>query len=115
MPYPKIEEFRQLAEKGNLIPVYKEILADTFTPVTAFLKLGGSPSFLLESVEGGEKWARYSFLGSRPDKVIKGRGDKLEVTEGQRSPEVFKTDDPLGWIKKEISAYKPVEVKGLPR
>jgi len=115
MVYPKLEEFRQLAEKGNLIPVYKEILADTYTPVTAFLKLGGSPSFLLESVEGGEKWARYSFLGSRPAKVIKGRGNTLEVTEGQRSSQVFKTDDPLGWIKKEISAYRPVEVKGLPR
>ena len=115
MPYPKIEEFRQLAEKGNLIPVYKEILADTYTPVTAFLKLGGSPSFLLESVEGGEKWARYSFLGSRPAKVIKGRGNTLEVIEGQRSSQVFETDNPIDWIKKEISAYRPVEVKGLPR
>jgi anthranilate synthase component I len=115
MPYPKIEEFRQLAEKGNLIPVYKEILADTYTPVTAFLKLGGSPSFLLESVEGGEKWARYSFLGSRPAKVIKGRGNKLEIIEGQRSTQVVETNNPLAWIKKEISAYTPVEVRGLPR
>jgi anthranilate synthase component I len=115
MPYPKIEEFRQLAEKGNLIPVYKEILADTYTPVTAFLKLGGSPSFLLESVEGGEKWARYSFLGSRPAKVIKGRGNTLEVIEGQRPSRVFETDNPIDWIKKEISAFSPVEVKGLPR
>ena len=77
MLYPDKEEFRRLSEKGNLIPVYKEILADTYTPVTAFLKLGGAPSFLLESVEGGEKWARYSFLGSRPAKVIKGRGNRL--------------------------------------
>jgi len=115
MPYPEKDEFRQLAEKGNLIPVYKEILADTYTPVTAFLKLGGSPSFLLESVEGGEKWARYSFLGSRPAKVIKGRGNTLEVIEGQGAPQVFETDDPIGWIKKEISAYRPVEVRGLPR
>ena len=115
MPYPKIEEFRQLAEKGNLIPVYKEILADTYTPVTAFLKLGGSPSFLLESVEGGEKWARYSFLGSRPAKVIKGRGNTLEVIEGPHPSQFFETDNPIGWIKKEISAFRPVEVEGLPR
>lgn len=115
MLYPGIEEFRRLSEKGNLIPVYKEVLADTYTPVTAFLKLGGAPSFLLESVEGGEKWARYSFIGSRPAKIIKGRGNTVEVIEGQRPHQVFETDDPIGWIKKEISSYIPVEVKGLPR
>ena len=115
MIYPGIEEFRRLSEKGNLIPVYKEILADTYTPVTAFLKLGGTPSFLLESVEGGEKWARYSFLGARPAKIIKGRGNTVEVIEGNRSQQFFETDNPMALIKKEISAYRPVEVKGLPR
>jgi anthranilate synthase component 1 len=115
MIYPEIEEFRRLSEKGNLIPVYKEILADTYTPVTAFLKLGGTPSFLLESVEGGEKWARYSFLGARPAKIIKGRGNTVEVIEGNRPQQVFETDNPMTLIKKEISAYRPVEVKGLPR
>jgi anthranilate synthase component 1 len=115
MIYPGIEEFRRLSEKGNLIPVYKEILADTYTPVTAFLKLGGTPSFLLESVEGGEKWARYSFLGARPAKIIKGRGNTVEVIEGNRPQQVFETDNPMALIKKEISAYRPVEVKGLPR
>ena len=115
MIYPEIEEFRRLSEKGNLIPIYKEVLADTYTPVTAFLKLGGTPSFLLESVEGGEKWARYSFLGARPAKIIKGRGNTVEVMEGDRSQQVFETDNPMALIKKEISAYRPVEVKGLPR
>ncbi len=115
MIYPEIEEFRRLSEKGNLIPVYKEILADTYTPVTAFLKLGGTPSFLLESVEGGEKWARYSFLGARPEKIIKGRGNTVEIIEGSHPPQVFETDNPMALIKKEISAYNPVEVKGLPR
>ena len=115
MLYPDKEEFRRLSEKGNLIPVYKEILADTYTPVTAFLKLGGSPSFLLESVEGGEKWARYSFLGSRPAKIVKGRGNTVEVIEGLRSSQTFVTDNPIEWIKQEMSSYRPVEVKGLPR
>src|SRR3990172_10317148 len=115
MLYPDKEEFRRLSEKGNLIPVYKEILADTSTPVTAFLKLGGSPSFLLESVEGGEKWARYSFLGSRPAKIVKGRGNTVEVIEGLRSSQTFVTDNPIEWIKQEMSSYRPVEVKGLPR
>ena len=56
---PSLEEFKQKAQSGNLIPVYKEILADLDTPVSAYMKIsGGEYSFLLESVEGGEKWAR---------------------------------------------------------
>src|SRR5512135_3388666 len=102
---PNFEEFIKLSEKGNLIPLYREILADTYTPVTAFLKLGGTPSFLLESVEGGEKWARYSFLGARPAKIIKGRGNKVEVIEGNRSQQAFESDNPMALIKKEISSY----------
>src|SRR5512139_2388614 len=101
MHYPDIAEFKRLSEKGNLIPVYREILADTYTPVTAFLKLGGTPSFLLESVEGGEKWARYSFLGSRPAKILKGRGRRVEVLEGQNPPRIIETEDPVEVIKSE--------------
>lgn len=115
MLYPELSEFKRLAEKGNLIPVYKEILADTDTPVTAFLKLGGTPSFLLESVEGGEKWARYSFLGSRPSKIIRGKGKTVEVIEGMQPPRTIETDNPISFIKDEISAYKPVETEGIPR
>jgi anthranilate synthase component 1 len=95
--------------------VYREILADTETPVSAALKLGGSPSFLLESVVGGEKWARYSFLGSRPSKVIKSWGRRVEIKDEKRRKQVFDADDPLDIIKKEIRAYTPVDVKGLPR
>jgi len=115
MLYPDIDEFMRLSKKGNLIPVYKEILADTDTPVTAFLKLGGRPSFLLESLEGGEKWARYSFLGSRPSKIIRGKGKRVEIIEGQNTPQVFEPENPIDLIKKEISVYRPVEVSGLPR
>jgi anthranilate synthase component 1 len=115
MIYPDFHEFRRLSERGNLIPVYREILADTYTPVTAFLRLGGTPSFLLESVEGGEKWARYSFLGSRPSKILRGNGTRVEIIEGQSPPQVFEQENPVDLIKKEIAAYRPVEVKGLPR
>jgi anthranilate synthase component 1 len=61
MIYPSKEEFIKLAKKGNLIPVYKEIIADTETPVSAFKKIEGEYSYLLESVEGGEKLGRYSW------------------------------------------------------
>ncbi|MFH1014613.1 MAG: anthranilate synthase component I [Nitrospirota bacterium] len=115
MLYPDIKEFKSLCEKGNLIPVYREILADFDTPVSAFLKIGKSPSFLLESVIGGEKWARYSFLGTNPSKVIKGRGKKIEIREIGRKPVVFEADDPVDVLKKEIALYKPVGVPGLPR
>ncbi|MDO8746316.1 MAG: anthranilate synthase component I [Thermodesulfovibrionales bacterium] len=115
MLYPDVKEFKSLCRKGNLIPVYREILADFDTPVSAFLKIGKSPSFLLESVVGGEKWARYSFLGTNPSKVIKGRGKKIEIRERGKKPVVFEADDPVDVLKKEIALYKPVDVPGLPR
>lgn len=115
MLYPDIKEFRALCKRGNLIPVYREILADMDTPVSAFLKIGGSPSFLLESVVGGEKWARYSFLGSNPSKIIRGRGKKIEIREREKKPVVFETEDPVAVLKKELSVYRPVDVPGLPR
>src|SRR5688500_18594589 len=65
--FPSLEQFRDAASKGNLIPVYREILADGDTPVSAYAKLGRRDySFLLESVLGGQKWAAYSFLGVAP-------------------------------------------------
>ncbi|HUO77754.1 MAG TPA: anthranilate synthase component I [Thermodesulfovibrionales bacterium] len=115
MLYPALNEFKALCAKGNLIPVYREILADMDTPVTAFLKLGGTPSFLLESVVGGEKWARYSFIGSRPSKVIMAWGRRVEIREEGKPPMVFDSDDPLEVLKKEVSRYVPVEVRGIPR
>lgn len=115
MFYPDKKEFLSLSKKGNLIPVYREILADFDTPVTAFLKINGKPSFLFESVVGGEKWARYSFLGANPSKIIKGTGNKIEITEAGKKPLILTSENPVDVLKKELSLYKPVEVKGLPR
>ena len=79
MYYPSIEEIKELSHNGNTIPVYREISADMETPVSAYLKVARGPySFLLESVEGGERLARYSFIGTEPFKTIKtGPGQKL--------------------------------------
>jgi anthranilate synthase component I len=115
MLYPDLESFKILSAKGNLIPVYREILADTETPVSAALKLGGSPSFLLESMVGGEKWARYSFLGSRPSRVIKGRGNKVEIRDAKTGIQRHESESPFEIVKREIASYNPVEVPGLPR
>ncbi|HAM49357.1 MAG TPA: anthranilate synthase component I [Nitrospiraceae bacterium] len=116
MIYPDLREFKSLLPKGNLIPVSREILADMDTPVSAFFKLGGTPSFLLESVVGGEKWARYSFLGSHPLKIIKCWGNKVVIKEaGRRKPVTFETEDPVAVLEKELSVYTPVDIPGLPR
>lgn len=119
MIYPDLDEFRALTSKGNLIPVFREILADMDTPVSAFLKLGGTHSFLFESVAGGEKWARYSFIGSSPSKIIKGSiagtSVKMEITEAGKETAVFDTTEPLKVLKDELSAYRPVENAAVPR
>src|SRR5258708_20469004 len=84
---PPEEQFEQLAREGyNLIPVAHEIAADLETPVSAFLKTArGDYSFLLESVRGGEKWGRYTFLGSDPSIVFRARGNRLDIIR-PRSP-----------------------------
>jgi anthranilate synthase component 1 len=116
MYQPDFDSFRSLAAKGNLIPVYREILADMDTPVSAFRKIDdGRYSFLLESIEGGEKWARYSFLGSSPEVIIRSRGNTVETLALDGSLTSVEVPDPLAFLRDHLARYKPVEVDGLPR
>jgi len=72
MYQPTLENVKRISDQGNLIPVYRSINADLETPVSAYLKVAQGPySFLLESVEGGERIGRYSFIGTDPYKVVK--------------------------------------------
>ena len=97
--YPPLKDFLALSKKYNLIPVYREILADLETPVSCYLKLGNRPySYLLESVEGGEKMARFSFIGASSSKVLKSQ----------------KGRDPLAELENMLGQYKEAPVKGLP-
>lgn len=114
MAYPDIGEFKRLSSLGNIIPVYKETLADVDTPVSAFLKLRDRPAFLLESVEGGEKWARYSFLGAKPSRVIKARGRRVEIIDGAGTVS-REVDDPIALLREMMAGYRAVQVEGLPR
>ena len=115
MYVPTLEEFKAKASQGNLIPVYREIMADLETPVSAFLKLDrGDFSFLLESVEGGEKWGRYCFLGSEPSILFQSKGSRVEISRDGRC-EVQEGVDPIEALKQLLSDYHPVEVAGLPR
>lgn len=115
MLQPELKEFKKKAREGNLIPVYREILADLDTPLSAFLKLKGKTGFLFESVEGGEKWARYSFIGTDPSVIIEGKGKDLLIKRGRRKEKLTAENDPLEVISSELEKYKPVIMPGLPR
>ncbi|HMU56045.1 MAG TPA: chorismate-binding protein, partial [Nitrospira sp.] len=111
-----LDEFRRYAHEGNLIPLYREILADYETPVSAFAKIDHGPTaYLLESIEGGEKWARYSFLGSGSPVVIsEDRGD-LMVVRGKKKSRIASKGNPLERLREYMKAFRPVTVPNLPR
>jgi anthranilate synthase component 1 len=117
MYYPSKEEFIELAKKGNVIPVYRELLADFDTPLSAFQKIDerGNYSYLLESVEGGEHMARYSFLGSNPSLIIKSKGKTVTFTRPEKVDTHTAAEDPISEIKSFMGKFKFVSVKGLPR
>ena len=118
--FPTLEEFRNKANEGNLIPVWREVLADTETPVSAFYKVAyGRPyGFLLESVEGGEQLARYSFLGSDPALVFRSKNNVASVVEHGETTEIpleWGKVDPLDVLKKLLDRYQYVSSPELPK
>lgn len=116
MYYPDFEAFERLAKVGNLIPIYREILADTETPVSALMRLCSKPNvFLLESVEGGEKWGRYTFLGSDAHMIFKVKGEDILVRENGQIHHYKHEGDPMRFLKGLLHIYRPVPVDGLPR
>ena len=118
MYFPSAKEFARLAKKGNLIPVYKEIRADLDTPVSAFLKISsGRYNYLLESVEGSQAIARYSFLGTGPALVLRSKGRTMEIIDGHRHTKkrFHMKGDPLDEIKRITSGFRAVRHRGLPR
>ena len=115
---PDRETFRRLAQQGNLIPVYRDILADMETPVSAFKRLERRPNaFLLESVEGGERLARYSFFGSDPYLTFRSRGRTVTIVEGDKTRHVELSEgrDPLHVLQEILADVRYVELPGLPR
>jgi anthranilate synthase component 1 len=119
---PDRQAFLALARRGSIVPVYREVLADGDTPVSAYAKLtaggAGKGSFLLESVVGGQKWGAYSFIGVRPRAIIRGRGGVLEVDtllEPSLPVEVPAGLDPAAALGAILAAYRPAAPPGLPR
>ncbi len=115
--FPSLEEVKKLAGRGNLIPVCKTVLADTETPVSVWMKLFRSEkySFLLESVEGQDTVARYSFLGGAPFMTFTCRGTSWKVAGGKQASGTSGEGDPIGALRRLLSDYRPVAVEGVPR
>jgi anthranilate synthase component I len=114
MIQPGFREFQRLAKRGNLIPVYDVLSADLLTPVSAYLRLaqGARYSFLLESVEGGEKIARYTFAGANPEEVFRYAEGACVMESHSRL--VWEERDPVTFLRSRMERFRPVRLAGLP-
>lgn len=115
MVFPSFDEFSKLATQGNFVPVYQELIADLDTPVSAWCRVcAGQPySFLLESIEGGEKIGRYSLLGCDPLWILEARGNKTNQTFRDGSTQTFE-GDPFSVLATCLEPYHPVKLPQLP-
>lgn len=114
MHCPSKKEFLRLAKDANVVPVYREISVGLLTPVSAFISVKNEHSYLLESVEGKEKIARFSFIGIEPSIIFKSKGNNVELIRNRKTRKFF-TNSPLKEIAKIMSGFKAARVKGLPR
>jgi anthranilate synthase component I len=114
MMQPSFQEFQRRARHGNLIPVYDVFSADLLTPVSAYLRLaqGARYSFLLESVEGGEKIARYTFAGAHPEEVFRYVNGACVLESRNRM--IWEERDPISFLREHMARFRPVRVPGLP-
>ena len=110
-------DFNKLVKKGyNRIPLMCEVLADLDTPLSTYTKICNFPySYLFESVEGGEKWGRYSIIGLPAKKIISVTGEKIKITENSKLIDEYNTNDPLKEIEKIQQSYKVAQIEGMPR
>ena len=116
MPLRDLNNFKELAKQGNIIPVYRELLADMETPLGIYARLANCPhSFLLESVEGGEKLARYSFIGFDPREVFSSKGNEVTIQTNGKTETFTAEKSPVEELKLRMKKYRSVHVEGLPR
>ena len=114
MIQPSFKDFCRLAKQGNLIPIYQELLMDLETPLSFFKRLERDKyAFLLESVEGSERWARYSFLGTRPSLIFRAHRNKVEII-GNGTSKAMVSDSPLKLLEELLRGCQPVTVSGVP-
>jgi anthranilate synthase component 1 len=112
---PSFSEFKKMARQGNLLPVYREFLADTETPVAAYLKLKDDTfSYLLESAENGKHWGRYSFIGCRPFIKAVSRNGDMEIWQDSNLKLIKDVKNPLEVLRELSTKFKPVTVDSPP-
>lgn len=111
------EQFQQLASEGyNRIPVTREVLADLDTPLSTYLKLANGPySYLFESVQGGEKWGRYSIIGLPCRQVVRIYGESIEIWKDGECQETVTHSDPLQWVEDFQQRFRVPEIDNMPR
>lgn len=111
---PTFEKFREYARHYSVIPLVKTIHADLETPIRLYSRIKSEPySVLLESVEGGLHWSRYSFIGMNPFQVVKGNGDVLTVIRNQQV-ETIHTNDPISLLKQWLDEMRSPSIEGMP-
>ncbi len=112
-----LEQFTQLAARGyNRIPVTREVLADLDTPLSTYLKLAAGPySYLFESVQGGEKWGRYSIIGLPCRQVVRIYGERVEIWNDGECGETLQVEDPLQWLEEFQRRFRVAELADMPR
>jgi anthranilate synthase component I len=114
--FPSFEQFAELARTHSVVPVYRRLTGDTLTPVSAFKKIeAGEWSFLFESVVGGERIGRYSFLGAEPFRKFEARGTAIRQQDGDADWVASEAADPLKVLEEMIAAYRAPHLPGLPR
>ena len=114
--FPPFEQFAELARTHSVVPVYRRLTGDTLTPVSAFKKIEtGDWSFLFESVVGGERIGRYSFLGAEPFRKFEARGTATRLQEGDRPWIEGTSTDPLKVLEEMIAEFRAPNLPGLPR
>jgi anthranilate synthase component 1 len=113
---PSFEEFVELARGASVVPVYRQLIGDTLTPVSAFCKIQeGDWAFLFESVVGGERLGRYSFLGSGPFLRFQAHGHRVSIAGPASPPVELEHPDPLRLLEERLAAYRAPHLPGLPR
>jgi anthranilate synthase component 1 len=115
MHKPDLETFKKLAGEAGLVPVYREIVADLDTPLTIFAKVAAldSHAFLFESLEGGEKWGRYSFIGFDPLMTFSSSQEQMEILRGGKSE--VRTGNPLQALRDLLASFNAHPAESLPR
>ena len=112
--HPERAEFLRLARSHSLVPLYRTLTADLETPVSAFLRVAAAEPecFLLESVEGGERLGRYTYIGIRPSRRIVSHGTEIELTEHGKTRKI--TGDVFALLRDALDGHSPARIRGLP-